>query len=265
MVPGKLLYSLFPRLFVASHCSINRLAYQTLRLAKPELRLPRLITINHFEGLNGVDGLWLHNRQLPSRSTYNPITGQGKGLEEFEYQLRALQHAAQLKKYLRTAKRLAFVSHLITDLCTPPHQHGHVVDIREKRWFWFWSVRDDWYEKHMERYTVDQHLLFELSALWHLNQKTLPRLELQTDIMTTANTQAEWILAAIEKLRTSIAMIRQHNLYHDYVNRGWTNQLHQTMHTVVAPRIVSLVATFWYLALRPANGSATSDNPLIRR
>lgn len=256
MIPGKLLYSLFPRLFVATHCAMNRFAYRTLKAEQPNLRLPRLLTINHFEGLNGLDGLWLHNRHLPSRSTYNPITGQGQGLVEFEYQLRAARHAAEMKKYLRLARRLAFVSHITTDLSTPPHQHGHFVDIREKRWFWLWSVRDDWYEKHMERYAVDRHLLFEYTALWHLQQKGFQLPQLRRELIALAGDQRDWITPAVAELRTSINFIRELNLYHEFINNGWTNTVQQQMQTVVVPRMVSLIATFWYLALRPQSAQS---------
>ncbi|EKD76429.1 MAG: hypothetical protein ACD_43C00115G0003 [uncultured bacterium] len=250
MFPAKLLNSIFPKSLLATHCSVNRLAYQSLKDAAPNLHLPHLQTINYFEGMNGVDGLWLNNRQLPSRSTYNPITEQGSGLEEFEYQLQALGHAHSLRKYLRTARRMAYVSHLVTDLCTPPHQHGHLVDIRRKRWYWFWNIRDDWYEKHVERYAVDRHTLFEMKALWHLPQSGFTPLPLQVDIIAAAKTEPNYIPTAVDHMRNSVRYIRGLNIYYEYIKQGWTDTVQQKMLNDVMPRIVSSVATFWYLALR---------------
>ena len=44
---------------IGAHQKFNRVAYRQLKLLQPELQLPALKLIQHFEGRNGPDGLKL--------------------------------------------------------------------------------------------------------------------------------------------------------------------------------------------------------------
>lgn len=261
MFPAKIFYNLFPRVVVGSHCSINRLAYAAVQRLAPELRLPKLYLINQFEGLNGVDGLWLHNRVLPSRSTYNPMTEQGNGLKELRYQFDALRQAASIGRKVRLAQRLAYVSHIVTDVCTPPHQHGKMVDLRRKRWYLFWLVNDDWYERSMERYWVDKHTLFEFRALLAVWRQRLPTIRIVPEWQGMPLTEAT--AHVVTFVRETVCLIRSYDLYQQYVDHGWTERIQQQFVDDVFPRIATTVATIWYLAL--ANSAVTAHHPLVRR
>lgn len=239
MIPGKIFYDLMPKVTFGTHCSLNRLAYFALRRALPETSFPRLHTINHFEGLNGVDGLWLNNRHMPSRSTYNPVTGEGSGLVEFTRQFKALQEAIQNNRKRRIARRMAHIAHITTDVCTPPHQHGQLIPPRRKR-FLFWRVKDDWYERYHETYVVDRHFLFELRVFFAVVRQPLP------PISVALEWKAEEIRAHV---RQNIQFIRNLNLYERYIREGWTEAIQQQFNREVFPRIATMIATIWYLAL----------------
>lgn len=250
MVPAKWLYNLFPRVILGSHCSVNRLAYGALNRLNPKFFLPRIHTINHFEGLNGVDGLWLHNRLLPSRSTYNPITGEGNGLKELDYQFTALCRAIQLRRRRRIARRMAFVSHITTDICTPPHQHGKVVPLRQQRWYWWWDIRDDWQERYGERYFVDHHTMFEMRALASVFREKIA--EIKIDPAWQGQPLDQVKMQLLDYVKETVREIRSYNLYPDYAREGWTPAIHRQFVDVVFPRIATTVATVWYLAFASA-------------
>lgn len=252
MIPGKLLNNLLPRVILGTHCSVNRLAYRALRQMAPQWSLPRLHTINHFEGLQGVDGLWLHNRSLPSRSTYNPVTKAGNGLKELQYQFEALRHAIGLRRRRRIARRMAFLAHIVTDLCTPPHQHGRLVALRHKRWYLFWKIHDDWYERHVERYIVNHHLMFECHALFAPYRQTRLPVVIQSDWETVSPNQLTD--AVLRYMDQSINTIRSLNLYHEYIQLGWTPAIQQQFSQQVFTQMTNAVATLWYWAFVSVRG-----------
>lgn len=254
MVPAKWFFNLFPRVMLGSHCSVNRLAHQALHAFAPQFRLPRIYTINQFEGLNGVDGLWLHNRLLPSRSTYNPVTGEGNGLKEFAFQFEALRRAIQLRRRHRIARRMAYVAHIATDICTPPHQHGKLIPLRHKRWYWWWNIRDDWHERYGERYFVDHHMFFEFHALLAVWRQKLPRIVIAPEWQGQSLDQ-EVIEQAVSYIKENVRLIRSFDLYPQYVREGWTPAIRQQFVEVVFPRIATAVATIWYLAFAGASQS----------
>jgi hypothetical protein len=105
--------------------------------------------------------------------------------------------------------------------------------------------------------------LFELRALFELQQRSLPQPQLHHVLLQQAAYADEWITATITIVRETIQTIRHLNLYNEYVTAGWTKNIHQHMHTIVVPTMISLVATIWYLAL--TNSTVTRHDPLIGR
>lgn len=248
MLPGKVLYQLFPRLTLGTHCTINRLAYHTLRPLWPRRTLPRLHLINHWEGFNGVDGLWLNNRHLPSQSAYNPVTGQGNGLRELARQFRLLQQAQAKRRRRRIARRLAYVSHIIADVCTPPHQHGQIITVRQERWYWFWLLRDDWAEDNGTAYFVHRHSAFEIMLLLSLARQPLTATTIDYGLVRRCQGQADPTPLIVDYIKTVVTSIRALNLYTEYMSLGWTDHIASAVRQQVFPNIIRAVATIWYVS-----------------
>ncbi|MFA5995732.1 MAG: hypothetical protein WCW27_02600 [Patescibacteria group bacterium] len=264
MYPGKVLQKLFPNLAIGTHCTINRLARTTLRLTRISKRIPHWKIINEYEGMNGMDGLWImKEQQLPSHSAYNPVTKQGHGLTEMQEQYQQLVTAWKGEAVSEVPKRLAYLSHIIADVCTPPHQHGKLTPIRKQRWYGFFHTTDDWSDRDTESLLFDNHNLFELNLLIRLMFKPLAKATLYTNFikeyLVLKNTRSETLKRF---LLQEIKTIHGLRVYQDYLRFGWNQRIEQAMRLVVLPKTISLVATYWYLAAREGKRSRRAYFPL---
>lgn len=263
MTTGKVLNRLFPNVITSSHWSINHLAYNVLQTTVLKKTLPTWQEINVYEGLNGVDGLWLRNQLLQSHSTYNPLTQQGNGIIELQHRFNDAMQAWQ-NSSPDLPKRLAYLSHIITDLCTPPHQHGKITPVRTKRWYFFWTVQDDWLEDtRTDQQWIDQHTWFELNALFRLAFRLMVPEKIDDAIIQAYQTSQDKNKFFQDTFHNEILKIRELDLFSEYQQHGWTQHIATQMHTIVIPKAVSLVATLWYLVA--TNLSVTTHNPLITR
>jgi len=264
MLPGRWIYQVIPAATIATHCSVNRLAYQLIRDQAPSCTIPRPYLINFFEGLNGVDGLWLNNRHLPSRSTYNPITQEGRGLAEVSHQHAALVQALQQRRRRRITKRLAYLAHIITDVCTPPHQHGRSMTVRTRRWYMIWHVHDDWVDEAEEKYVVHRHSLFEMQSLFRVRSKAWGQLQLDQAFITAYQQQTQPSDFVREYVRSKVEQIRQLDIYARYLEQGWSESTTETMTGTIIPTIITTVASVWCAALKRYGLPRHSSLPIYK-
>lgn len=276
MLTGKFIHRIFPRLQTGSHSTINRLANRLVR-RHIDVDFPHWRHINKYEGWNGIDGLWLQNRHDTSRSTYNPVNDQGLGLQEVQQQFDGLVNAWTSEDQELKARQLAYISHVITDVCTPPHQHGKKAEDLQRRWYSFW-LKDDWEESVLEKDTHDSHFKFEMSLLYRLIWKPLRKARLNRDMVARFQRRRERSRVLLQGYMKKLSLqIRNLNLFQEFVERGWTKRVDRSMRSIVMPNIVSTVATTWYLGAMegemkrlgltqlPANFSRTRNYPLIGR
>lgn len=260
MLPGKLLNTLFPNWQAGTHCSINRTAYNVVAryrqrkqfLGKRALNtslnalgdtsFPELKAINAHEGFNGIDGLWLQNKHLPSRSSYNPITQEGNGLQELWDQYTVLEEAWEMKNTESIAKQCAYLSHIITDIHTPTHQYGHTIAPKQ-RWWYAWRLLDDWEDRHH-----DNHLSFELQLCWQFMRAPIPVRSIDTRLVRTLKRSRHKQSALAAYMHDRIMEINQLRIYPEYIKRGWTKRVQRSMQRRVLPQAVRTVATIWYVA-----------------
>ncbi len=246
MLTGKFIHRIFPHLQTGSHSTINRLANRLVR-RHTDVDFPHWKHINKYEGWNGIDGLWLQNRHETSRSTYNPVNDQGLGLQEVEQQFDGLVNAWTSEDQELKARQLAYISHVITDVCTPPHQHGRKVEAQNPRWYSFW-LKDDWEEVVLEKNSNDSHFKFEMSLLYRLLWKPLRKGRLNRNMVMRFQRRRDRSRTLLQGyLRKLSLQIRNLNLFQEFVERGWTKRVDRSMRSIVMPNIVSTVATTWYL------------------
>ncbi len=270
MVPGRLLHYLFPDRQFTTHCAVNRMARSVLRISPLHHYLPSIKTINYYEGMEGVDGLWIKHKHLPSQSAYNPETNQGNGLIKLQDHFQEAVAVWPSRNLDEIGKRLAYLSHTITDLCTPPHQHGQYVPLYHNRWYFLVDTINDWTDREPSQW-LDRHALFEVNLMVRsLFKPFANQAKLYTQLINEYlcyRTKRSEIL--LRFMREQIVMIRRLNVYQEYLRYGWTQKIEKTMRLVVVPTTVSLVATFWYLAakegrrLRKTHFTVTSNHPLI--
>lgn len=272
MLTGRFFHRMAPGLQTGTHYTINRLANELVQQRLSDF-FPDWKAINDYEGLNGIDGLWLHNKHLPSRSVYNPITCKGKGLGEVELQFNRMIAACASSNSDAIARQAAYLSHVITDLCTPPHQHGRPTKRRMRRWYIYNKIDDDWQDDLADQALPDNHFKFEVTLFHRLiyaplrvsrfNQRLVNR------FYRTRHRKRNYLVRRYLKHLTK--RIRSLNLYEEYIEFGWNRKVDRGMRYLVIPRIVSTVATIWYLAakegesrrLRISNFSIARHHPLI--
>ncbi len=247
MYGGRLLHKLLPNRWPGTHCGVNALAFELLEV-RAESKFPDINSINTYEGMNGIDGLWLQNKHLPSRSTYNPQTCQGYGLEELEYQYQQLVEVWERNPEKNDlAKQMAYLSHIVADVCTPPHQHGRLIKVRKRRWLGFWQADSDWIEDH-DRHGWG-HAFFELNAMWRASMKERVKSKLNGELIRRARNRKQRSNSIIKDHMMGVSRkIHKLKLHQEYMKSGWTHRVDRAMNKVVLPNIVSAVATYWYLA-----------------
>ncbi|MDP3970328.1 MAG: hypothetical protein Q8P90_01375 [bacterium] len=263
MIPGNFLQLVFPNLESATHCSINRMAYLLLEKNFPNINLPHWKKINYFEGLRGVDGLWLRSKHITSRSTFNPNNSQGSGIKEVGFQYGQLVKALKNGKSEEIARRSAFVAHVITDVCTPPHQHGKKIPINFQRWF-LWKAKNDWQDD------ASNHAMFEVSSAFRILFKNAKlKLNKKVEFSNLRAGREKKIKLFQKKLINQVVRIEKLGLYHEYKKKGWTRNIEESMTKKLLPEVAVLVASAWYMAMAESkqlartNLSVTRNKPLI--
>lgn len=250
MVPGKLIHRLFPNIQVTTHCTVNRLARGVLHITPMNKWLPQSRDINYYEGMDGVDGLWVKHQHLPSQSAYNPKTQEGNGLIKLYDHFQEAITIWETRDQQAIAKQLAYLSHTVTDLCTPPHQHGRLVKPHPERWYLFLNTIDDWTDRD-QPYWFDRHVLFEMNLMVRFLFKPFQQAKLYTQLINEyLRYRSKRSEVLLKFMREQITLIHKLGVYQEYLRYGWTKHIEQTMRLVVVPQTVSLVATFWYLAAR---------------
>lgn len=232
-----------PSVETGTHCSINRQAHRAITQVIPKDSFPDWKQINTYEGLNGLDGLWLKDQHLPSRSSFDPVTGEGEGIEELWLQYNALVDAFSDGTGDDVARQCAYVSHIITDISTPSHQHGKVVP-EESSWGYGIRTINNWREEAPPM----RHLLFEFWLTYRLAFRRRRPTRLNNRLLTVYQRARQKKHAIVHHVTNEVKVFRKLNLYKEYIQQGWTRRIEQKMSRVVLPRVTSSVATHWYLA-----------------
>lgn len=258
MLPGKQLQKLFPHSPTASHCGINYAAYQLLykQGLLPE-NFPSVHLMNTYEGLNGIDGLWLRGQHLASRSTFNPETNDGKGIEEVALQLHNLRLAWFKGDLNEIAQYAAYISHIVTDISTPPHQHGKLVTVQPQRWY-LWTILNDWEDDYEQK-----HTLFEMKMFFRVPKNTVHYLPIHRGWLHEfdALNNDQQLEELQNFLKNHVNTIHEWQLFTSFLEQGWNKNIQATIHEQMLPLIHQAVATMWLLG---TSFAPTTNNPLIR-
>lgn len=252
---------------MGAHQKIDRVARRHLAGLMPSSApFPKITEIIRFEGKNGPDGI---KRKSPGKDEpwhfLNPLGDDHDAFlqllrEHYEGLVRSLQETNST----RAAFEAAWLAHAIVDGLTPAHHYPYEQKIDEMRQGGNearQSIKDKFifkgdtaaqtalnnFKAYGPRGLLSSHVLFEFGVMFLIRPLRLP------DAKPTASDLSE-----IEELGHGEYFIRRarevavHDLYEQYLEKGWTPKLANQIRHKLAPTMAKTVTVIWYAAAREA-------------
>ena len=255
---------------VGVHQRIDRVARKHLVKHLPGVHFPTTKEILHFEGRNGPDGIKSKSPSVDEPWHFiNPKAGIDDPLVlMINDHIVNLRVALQEKNEVRAAFEAAWLAHAVVDGLTPAHH----VPLAEK-------IEELWGKAHHERDSVRDKALIKginrrdtLSKNWEywgakgvFSAHVFYEMGIASAITTTKFTDVglhALDFALIEEFGyaqyfiTSVGEVDALHTYQDFVEKGWTQKLGNTVRRQLIPIIIKNVALAWYAA---AHGIETEE------
>ncbi len=257
---------------IGVHQRFNAAAY---RLVLPYLStgssFPRLKQIQHFEGLNGPDGLKVKSPGVAEPTQlYDPITDQGEVPMHIGNHYQRLVESLRAGDRIRASFEASWVAHFITDGLTPAHHyplHERLAEIKGVEGAY---KPDTFLSKGLH---VDESLLSTLRINWaiwgkkgelstHLNFEmgvatalVGHRLHVRLDESELANARK---LGPVEYFKQQARDISSLGLYERFYETGWNNEMATVVRNRLAPQTAQTIGIIWLLAYLEAGFSSAS-------
>ncbi len=249
---------------LGAHQKINRVARRQLKQLLPvELTFPLIKEIQHFEGINGPDGI---KRKSPSRDEpWHYIDPEGHEpdhdllgmIEDHHHNLIVALRAGE---HTRAAFEAAWLSHAIVDGLTPAHHYplsdkieelwGHPKEerltLRQKNLI-RGSGRRDTIAKNWQYWgakgVFTTHFMFEMGFATTIAPMRFHDTRPSGDQLVRASHEG---IANIfsDALRT----VHSLGMYEEFHRKGWTRRLARLTRQELAPTIIRTVELAWYSA-----------------
>lgn len=253
---------------LGAHQKIDRVARAALEVLAPDSHFPAIKNILHFEGKNGPDGI---KRKSPAQDEpwhyYNPADpNDHQLLTMIKTHSQQLTAALQAGNQEKAAFEAAWLAHAIVDGLTPAHHfplEDKLVELRGEGIETRKTVKD----KLIIRSKDDSHLSM-LAKNWEfwgakgvMTSHILFELGIATSIAPLrlkAGHPSDFDVAQLEKLglETVFKEAAQHiyelDMYHRFMQKGWTSRLAREVREDLVPLIIRVVALAWYSALKKA-------------
>jgi len=267
MYSGTTLTPLSGRL-LGAHQKLNRLARGNLStLLTDNAAFPGSREIQHFEGVNGPDAI---KRKSPAKDEpwhyFSPFDPSDTGLIELiEVHYEQLVKALKARDEVRAAFEAAWLAHAIVDGLTPAHHYPYEEMLTELRGgagietrtslkdklvlpgeTRRAQVRNNW-KMWGPRGLLAAHGFFEFGVAALIAPYTAKRIPIkQKDIDDLAEH------GLVELFRRTAKEISSLDMYHRYIDTGWTPHLARQVRKHLAPAIVKMVTLAWYGAAMAA-------------
>lgn len=253
---------------LGAHQKIDRIARRALEQMAPHSNFPAIKHILYFEGKNGPDGI---KRKSPAQDEpwhyYNPADPKDTQLttmiENHRFNLTA---ALKTNNQEKAAFEAAWLAHALVDGLTPAHHfplEDKLVELRGEGIETRKSVKD----KLIIRSEGDSHLRM-LAKNWEfwgakgvMTSHILFELGIATSIAPLRFKNGYPIAADIQQLsaegivfifKVAAKHIYELDMYHRFLQKGWTNRLAKEVREDLVPTIIKVVALAWYDALKEA-------------
>lgn len=244
---------------IGVHQRFNTAAYRMIAPYLDSEGFPLLKDIQHFEGVNGPDGLKIKSWRRPEAShIYDPEKGDGDIPRRIGSHYISLVASLKDGDLTRAAFEAGWLAHYVTDGLTPAHHFPldrlrHEIlrpDSRSGRW----RRRLHWYSY---KGAIPTHLNFEMGIAAVLLFFPL-RFYLDTDKLAQARR-----VGAVEFFRQEAKDIAALNLYDKFCRRGWTADIAQAVRRVVAPQAAQTIGVIWLLAHLEASQLSVAEAPVF--
>lgn len=268
MYSGTTLTPLSGRL-LGAHQKLNRLSRSRLSLilAGDNQEFPGIKDIQHFEGVNGPDAI---KRKSPAKDEpwhyYSPFDTSDNGLIDL-INIHHEQLAVALKKHdqVRAAFEAAWLSHAIVDGLTPAHHYPYEEMLTELRGGAGIETRTSLKDKLVlpgdtrrdqvknnwkmwgPRGLLATHGFFEFGVAALIAPFTPKHV-----VVRPKDIEDLRKYGLTELFKRTAKEISSLDMYHRYMEDGWTPHLARQVRKHLAPAIVKMVTLSWYSAFQEA-------------
>ena len=250
---------------IGIHQKFNSAAY---RMVAPYLRtqaFPSIKQINHFEGLNGPDGLKVKSPGINEPNhLYDPVNDTGEVPSHIINHYEQLVDALKKHDMIRAAFEASWLAHYVTDGLTPGHHFpleeelgklkreslnrkdsfaakGLLYDATLKG-----TIRKNW-AIWGRRGLLSTHFSFELGVATTLLLSPI-RGKLDPAKLAVARQTG-----ALEFFKHEAREIAQLELYDQFTHQGWTAKVATAVRNQLAPHTAQTVGIIWLLAYLEAD------------
>jgi len=235
LTKGRLLNS------VGTHQKFDRTAYSLLQKKLEPNKFPSKAQIINFEGSGGPDGLKFKGNYTTDHM-WDPVNKIGQLPTWIEIHYQNLVKALKEDDIVKASFEAGFMAHYLTDSLTPAHHLSHKFILEEyegKKYRKRWKI-------YGHKGILSSHVAFETgisSAIFF------------TPIKVSFDDKLHKLIRkdGIKKvvMQESLA-ISKHNIYEQFLQKGWSAKLAKTIKATVVKRIPQLISAAWLSAYEEA-------------
>lgn len=236
-------------------------------LLKDDSVFPTISEIQHFEGVNGPDAI---KRKSPAKDEpwhyYSPFDAGDTGLLEIiDIHYEQLVKSLRARDHVRASFEAAWLAHAIVDGLTPAHHYPYEEMLTELRGGASIEtrtsikdklvlpgenrrdqVRNNW-KMWGPRGLLATHGFFEFGVAALIAPFTTRHVRISDKDIEDLQTYG-----VPELFRRTAKEISSFDMYHEYMDAGWTPRLARQVRKHLAPAIVKMVTLAWYAAAQEA-------------
>ena len=251
---------------IGIHQKFNTAAY---RVVQPYLRaesFPTIRQINHFEGLNGPDGLKVKSPGLNEPNhLYDPINDTGEVPSNIVNHYEQLVDALKKTDLIRAAFEASWLAHYVCDGLTPGHHFPLEEEINKLRQESSKTVKTSFADKGFLYDVTLRGTIKKNWALWGRRGLLSTHFNFELGVATTllvspirakldpAKLVEARKMGALEFFKSEARAIAALDLYADFIDQGWSTQLAAAVRNRLAPETAQTIAIIWLLAYLEAD------------
>lgn len=235
LTKGRLLNS------VGTHQKFDRTAYSLLQNKLEANKFPSKAQIINFEGSGGPDGLKFKGNYTTDHM-WDPVNKIGQLPTWIEIHYKNLVKALREDDIVKASFEAGFMAHYLTDSLTPAHHLSHKFILEEyegKKYRKRWKI-------YGHKGILSSHVAFETgisSAIF------FTPIKVSFDDKLHKRIRKDGIKKVV--MQESLA-ISKHNIYEQFLQKGWSAKLAKTIKATVVKRIPQLISAAWLSAYEEA-------------
>lgn len=251
--------------WLGAHQKFNKIAYKQLHPHVQASKFPPLDRIQHFEGMNGPDGIKLksiHRSDEPSHF-YNPDTKSGPLLDHIKNHHQSLVVALGEQNISRAAFEAAWLAHTVVDGLTPAHHVPYEQELHEM----YQSGGQNFHRRRNKviiQGATKRDALRQNWQMWGKDGLLSNHIHFELGVATVVigssfrgtihhtKLKGAQRLGVVDFFKTEAKIIHHSHMYDQFQQTSWTAELARTVRRQLAPAIIQAVAIVWILAAEEA-------------